>query len=442
MSGDGGSALFVRPVLAIDPEFHTAMIKSADVDAAGRIAVTGSEDRTVRIWSLEDGTLERTIRLPQGLGNIGKAYAVSVSPDGELIAVGGWTRWSDDDKQQQIYIFSAINGTMRQRIDGLPNVVNNLMFSRDGQRLAVAIGWNAGLRLYERNGAGHWIETTTSGRYGDDILNVAFDNDGWLATTSRDGRILLHDPDGGLVKTAISWPAQPHGLAFNPTDHRLAVGFADRPAVMIFDGRTLRPLRAPDVGGIDNSLATVAWSADGTTLFAGGWYQEGNSRPVISWDFGGFGRRRLLPVGDNTVRSLRPLPDGALLVASADPWLGVLEADGGPRWTQRPRQFDPRHQETTMKGSPDGMVIEFGLRYGGLDRRRFDVGTLQLSPACEDGRVHPPRQDDLAIARWKDQVSPTLNGAPLHLEPSEIARCLAIHPDGDRFLLGTDTNLR
>jgi WD40 repeat protein len=65
MSGAGGSALFVRPVLAIDPEFHTAMIKSADVDAAGRIAVTGSEDRTVRIWSLEDGTLERTIRLPR-----------------------------------------------------------------------------------------------------------------------------------------------------------------------------------------------------------------------------------------------------------------------------------------------------------------------------------------------------------------------------------------
>jgi hypothetical protein len=69
--------------------------------------VTGSIDKTVRVWSLADGALARTIRLPAGPGNVGKAYAVALSPDGELIAAGGWSRWTDADRQEQC-IYSIV----------------------------------------------------------------------------------------------------------------------------------------------------------------------------------------------------------------------------------------------------------------------------------------------------------------------------------------------
>ena len=62
--------------------------------------------------------------------------------------------------------------------------------------------------------------------------------------------------------------------------------------------------------------------------------------------------------------SLRPLPDGALLVAARDPWLGVLAADGTPRWTQEPKQIDPRGQSSNLAVSADGMLVEFGLKPG------------------------------------------------------------------------------
>src|SRR5215472_2616057 len=76
--------LYDRPVLVVDPGMHTAIIHRADADSAGRWAVSGSDDKAVRVWSLADGALGRTIRLPAGPGNVGEAYAVAISPDGAL----------------------------------------------------------------------------------------------------------------------------------------------------------------------------------------------------------------------------------------------------------------------------------------------------------------------------------------------------------------------
>src|SRR5262249_16875666 len=84
-----GTDLFERPVLAVDPGTHTAEIQSLAVDADGRFAVTGSDDRTVRIWSVADGKLLRTIWVPVGPQDVGDVYAVAMSPDGSIIAAGG-----------------------------------------------------------------------------------------------------------------------------------------------------------------------------------------------------------------------------------------------------------------------------------------------------------------------------------------------------------------
>jgi hypothetical protein len=42
--------LYEQPVLIIDPGMHTGSIKDVGVDAAGRIAVTGASDKTLRVW--------------------------------------------------------------------------------------------------------------------------------------------------------------------------------------------------------------------------------------------------------------------------------------------------------------------------------------------------------------------------------------------------------
>jgi WD40 repeat protein len=102
-----------QPMLVVDPGMHTAPIRAAAVDAAGRLAVTGSEDKTVRLWSLTDGKLLRTIRMPIGPGNIGKIFAVAMSPDGDLVAAGGWTA---DAREESIYLFRVMRTTAPEQL--------------------------------------------------------------------------------------------------------------------------------------------------------------------------------------------------------------------------------------------------------------------------------------------------------------------------------------
>src|SRR5919106_1029647 len=75
-----------RPLLTIELGMHTSPIAGASVHAGSDLVVTGSYDGTVRVWSLVDGELLRTLRLPIGVGGVARVYSVAISPDGGKIA--------------------------------------------------------------------------------------------------------------------------------------------------------------------------------------------------------------------------------------------------------------------------------------------------------------------------------------------------------------------
>jgi WD40 repeat protein len=147
---NAGTDLFDRPVLAIDPGMHTARINAQAVDVDGRFAVTGGDDRTVRIWSVADAKLLRTIWIPVGPESVGAIYAVAISPDGSAIAAGGYTESSGGPCP--VYIFDRESGKLIKRIGGdLSEVTHFLTFSPDGRYLAATLGEGAGLRVFDRD---------------------------------------------------------------------------------------------------------------------------------------------------------------------------------------------------------------------------------------------------------------------------------------------------
>lgn len=85
------------PILRIETGMHVAMIRRIVADSNGRWLVTASDDKSLRVWDLNNvGATGRSplqpvriIRPPIGEGNEGKLYSVALSPDGSIIACGG-----------------------------------------------------------------------------------------------------------------------------------------------------------------------------------------------------------------------------------------------------------------------------------------------------------------------------------------------------------------
>ena len=98
-------------------------------DRENRYAVTASDDKTARVWSLPDGRLLGVLRVPIGDGNMGKLFAVAMTPDGNTVALGGWT--AARSGAQDIYLLDRIlRAHCGRRLLGLrdPNVVNHLAY--------------------------------------------------------------------------------------------------------------------------------------------------------------------------------------------------------------------------------------------------------------------------------------------------------------------------
>ena len=156
-----GPSIPTEPILTIEAGLHSNSIRDMAADEAGRWLVTGSIDKTVRIWDTQNGRLLGTLRPPVGRLGDGVILAVAVSPDGGTIACGGRTR--DSEKTRSIYLFDRESLRMLKRIGGLPESITRLRFSRDGRRLAAGLRASAGLRVFSIARSGDRIDVAKAG---------------------------------------------------------------------------------------------------------------------------------------------------------------------------------------------------------------------------------------------------------------------------------------
>ena len=438
-----------EPMLRIETGMHTAMVRGVSVDAAGRWLVTASEDKTVRIWDLagsgERGAGSATaspvriLRPSIGAGNEGKLFAVAISPDGSTIACGGWTGW-DWQKSASVYFFDRATGRLLKRLDGFPNVIKALTYSRDGKRLAVALGAGKGVYLVR---VADWRLAGVDGAYGNDCYGLDFDREGRLATVSWDGFVRLYDPAFRLIaKVKPPNGERPYSVAFSGDGGKIAVGCDDSRKVAVLSGTDLAPLYTPPGGADSGSLFSVAWSPDGAMLYAAGSYRDDRKYLVRRWEQGGKGGYLDLPVADGNIMQLVALANGSLAYAAAAPEIGVVGVDGAPLFSRGPSVVD--HRDRRLLLSADGFTVGFGYGPGGNSSALLAVAERSLKTGGERAGVAGPviEAPELRVTDWRNGTAPLLNGNPLRLEQHETARSLALAHDKGQFLLGTDWNLR
>jgi WD40 repeat protein len=426
------------PFLRIETGMHTAPITRIDIDAAERFLVTASDDKTARVWDLKTGTLLQILRPPEGTGSEGMLYAVAISPDGATVAVAGLT--GPDSGPWSVYLFDRASGTLTHTIPGSPGVINHLSYSLDGRYLAVALGRSSGIRVYR---APDYTEASRDSGYGDSCDWVEFDRTGRLVTTSRDGFLRLYNQGSQLIaKKKAPAGTRPFSARFSPDGSKIAVGFQDTTAVSILSGRDLAFLSAPQTPSGGGSLANVAWSHDGYTLYAGGTYAA-ELRVIASW-LNARGEPAYWPAARSTIMEIRTLSDGRVIFGAQDPAVGVLDRAGRVLWQHSAEVLDYRTPAGLVNLSPEGVIAEFRFLVTSESRcGRFDLTRRQMAlNVSADSTLTGPRTTGLGIKDWDGTTQPTLNGDALPLDSYERSRSLAISAKADTFLLGSEWHLR
>ncbi|MDP1947320.1 MAG: caspase family protein [Nitrospirota bacterium] len=445
------------PLLRIEAGRHTGGILRISTDEQNRYLASVSLDKTVRIWELPALHLQSVLRPPIGTGIKGALFAVAMSPDGETIVCGGG--------EGEVFVFQRATGQMTHRLQGFPNIITHLAYSRDGRWLVATLGGQQGIRLYD---ARNYTKVDQDSSYGAASHYAEFSPDGRLITVSDDGYLRLYEPAASgsaplkLMTKRKMEAARPRSASFSPDGNVLAVGFIDHPRVELVSAKDLAPVATLSTSRAeaDQHFISVAWSSDGQSVYAAGSYQErgktGHKRGttlIRRWVTGAERALQDYPVSEGSIEQLLSLKNGSIVFATHDPALGTIDVTGArTQFLSRPIA-DFRGMGDKFQVSDDAAIVRFAYDRG----ESFAEFSLPTRSLVDDHSANVPlngpfRGDsgfslfggnkDLRVENWQDGPSPKLNEQPISLPPGEISRSLAVAPDREHFLLGTESKLR
>ncbi len=243
---------------------HTESVNSVAVSSDERLVISGSDDKTIKIWKLPKNKNISDISLVRTLtGHTNVVDAVAIAPNNQILASGSW--------DQTIKIWNLDSGELIQALEGHSEIVNAIAISPDGQFLASGSKdntiklWNLQTGQLVRN-----IKTNSLS-----ILSVVFSPDSQiLASSNSDGTINIWNwQTGELIHSLKEHLDGVWSIVITPNAKTLISSSWDQ--TIKFWELSTGELKG-SLSGHTSYISAIGISPDGQTIVSGGWDRKIN----------------------------------------------------------------------------------------------------------------------------------------------------------------------
>jgi len=240
---------------------HSHYVQDVAISSDGQFALSGSWDSTLRLWDLNTGATTRRF-----VGHSKDVLSVAFSADNRQIVSGS--------RDRSINLWNTL-GQLKYSIteDGHKEWVSCVRFSPNLQTpLIVSAGWDKMVKVWNLNQCK--LRTNMIGHTGY-VNTVTVSPDGSLcASGGKDGTAMLWDLNEGRHLSSLEAGDQIHALCFSPIRYWLCAATASTIKIWDLESKVCVDELKPDFKeagkkSVPIQCISLAWSADGQTLFAG-----------------------------------------------------------------------------------------------------------------------------------------------------------------------------
>jgi WD40 repeat protein len=441
--------------VTIETEGHMALVKNIAFAPDGKLLYSVSDDKTIRVWDVENKILLKTYRGYIGPGYIGLLAACAISPDGKTLAVGGILGKNHKD-YGAIRMVDTSTGEIKDIITGHESSIVTLQFTPDGKFLVSGsndgnVGlWNT--RTLEGGGlTGHG-----SGVYG---LAISPDNT-TLVSADANGLMILWQLDKLLNEGKLDYKEIEHHqgqvrMAFSPSgEYFVSVSVDNTINLWNKKGKLIKQideLLDPTYGKESNfcDLICVDFTADGTKIVVGSQKDEKQeSAHVYAIPSGE--KLGMFKQHTNTVLSVAIFGNDLVATSGGNEreiylWnintfepIACFKGKGKPVWKVA---AGPGH--TIAIGNLPNQFIE--VNNNGWLNKKFSLETMEYLGETDDFAgftSEVTKTDSLEIIARSFTTVKIVNGPAIVLDPETEGkvRCATLTPD-HRIVVGTTYGL-